>query len=59
MNVRQCHAEANFEPFWIFFDCLVANVAGKKTWTNRNKVGEPIVMGGKITIVDEAFTVLT
>ena len=58
MNVRQCHAEANFEPFWIFFDRLVANVAGKKTWTNRDKVGEPISIGGKITIVDEAFTVL-
>jgi hypothetical protein len=57
-NVRGCDAEENFEPFWIFFDRLVANIAGKKTWTNRDKVGERISTGGKITIVDEAFTIL-
>ncbi len=57
-NVRACDATDNFEPFWIFFDRLVANIAGKKVWTNRDKVGVPITMGGKITIVDEAFTIL-
>lgn len=57
-NVRKCDAEDNFEPFWIFFDRLVGNIAGKKTWTNRDKVGERISRGGKITIVDEAFTIL-
>jgi hypothetical protein len=39
-NVRACDAEDNFfEPFWLFFDCLVATIAGKKIWTNRDKVG--------------------
>ena len=57
-NVRACTVEENFEPFWIFFDRLVATIAGKKIWTNRDKVGVPITTGGKITIVDEAFTVL-
>ncbi len=56
--MRECNAEENFEPFWLFFDRLVATIAGKKVWTNRDKVGEPIATGGKITIVDEAFTVL-
>jgi hypothetical protein len=59
-SVQACdHATYNFEPFWIFFDRLVANiVAGKKLWTNSDKVGVPITMGGKITIVDKAFTIL-
>jgi hypothetical protein len=57
-NVRSCDAEDNFEPFWLFFDRLVATIAGKKIWTNRDKVGVPITTGGKITIVDEAFTIL-
>jgi hypothetical protein len=53
-----CDATDNFEPFWFFFDRLVANIAGKKVWTNRDKVGERISTGGKISIVDEAFTIL-
>jgi hypothetical protein len=53
-----CDAADNFEPFWFFFDRLIANIAGKKIWTNRDKVGELISKGGKITIVDEAFTIL-
>ncbi len=53
-----CDDADNFEAFWLFFDRLVANIAGKKVWTNRDKVGEPITLGGKITIVDEAFTIL-
>jgi hypothetical protein len=56
-NVRACN-EQHFEPFWLFFDRLIASVAGKKVWTNRDKVGEPITTGNKITIVDEAFTIL-
>jgi hypothetical protein len=57
-DVRACNVTSNFEPFWLFFDRLIANVAGKKIWTNRDKVGEPITKGNKITIVDEAFTIL-
>jgi hypothetical protein len=52
------HAEDNFEPFWLFFDRLVATIAGKKIWSNRDKVGVPITTGGKITIVNRAFTIL-
>jgi hypothetical protein len=58
MNVRSCDHKANFEPFWVFFDRLIASVAGKKVWMNRNKVGEPISTGKKISITDEAFTIL-
>jgi hypothetical protein len=58
-NVRaSCDESEGFEPFWLFFDRLIANIAGKKVWTNRDKVGERISTGGKITIVDEAFTIL-
>jgi len=58
-NVRStCDAEENFEAFWLFFDRLIANVAGKKAWRNRDKVGEAITTGGRISIVDEAFTIL-
>ena len=57
-NVRACDKTANFQPFWLFFDRLIANVAGKKIWTNRDKVGETITSGNKVSIVDEAFTVL-
>ena len=58
-NVRStCDAMENFEAFWLFFDRLVANIAGKKAWRNRDKVGEAITTGGRITIVDEAFTIL-
>jgi len=57
-NVRVCDVGENFDPFWLFFDRLIASVAGKKVWTNRDKVGETITNGNKITIVDEAFTVL-
>jgi hypothetical protein len=53
-----CDVTDNFEPFWLFFDRLIACVAGKKIWTNRDKVGEPITKGNKVTIVDEAFTIL-
>jgi hypothetical protein len=49
----------NFQPFWLFFDHLIAsNVAGKKVWTSHKKVGEPTTKGNKIFIVDEAFTIL-
>ncbi len=58
MNVRGCDPEANFDPFWIFFDRLIAAIAGKKVWVNHHKVGERITTGRKITITDEAFTVL-
>ena len=52
-NVRStCDALENFEAFWLFFDRLVANIAGKKAWRNRDKVGEAITTGGRITIVD-------
>jgi hypothetical protein len=57
-NVCVCDETANFEPFWLFFDCLIASVAGKKIWTNHDKVGRPITKGNKISIVDEAFTIL-
>ena len=57
-DVCSCDAMANFQPFWLFFDRLVANVAGKKIWTNRDKVGHQITKGNKISIVDEAFTIL-
>ena len=57
-NVRACDSTANFQPFWLFFDRLIASVAGKKIWTNRDKVGQPITKGNKISIVDEAFTIL-
>jgi hypothetical protein len=33
-------------------------VAGKKVWTNRDKMACAITDGGKITITDEAFTEL-
>jgi hypothetical protein len=56
-TVRACDVEENFEPFWLFFDRLVATIAGKKIWTN-SEVGVPITTGGKITIVNKAFTVL-
>jgi hypothetical protein len=52
------YTEENFEPFWLIFDRLVATIAGKKIWTNHDKVGVPITTGVKITIVDEAFTIL-
>jgi hypothetical protein len=58
MNVWGCDPEANFDPFWFFFDCLISNIAGKKVWINHYKVGETITTGKKITITDEAFTVL-
>lgn len=58
INVRDCDETANFQPFWLFFDRLIASVAGKKIWTNRDKVGESITIGNKISIVDEAFTIL-
>ena len=59
LNVRgTCDATDNFEAFWIFFDRLVANIAGKKSWRNRDKVGESITTGGRIIIVNEAFTIL-
>jgi hypothetical protein len=57
-NIQACDAEDNFEPFWLFFDHLVATIAGKKIWTSRDKVGVPITTGGKITIVNEAFTMV-
>jgi hypothetical protein len=57
-NVCACdETAAKFQPFWLFFDCLIASIAGKKIWTNRDKVGEPITIGNKISIVDEAFTI--
>jgi hypothetical protein len=37
---------------------LIASIAGKKVWVNHHKVGELITTGRKITITDEAFTVL-
>ena len=57
-NVCACDETVNFEPFWLFFDCLIASVAGKQIWTNCDKVGQPITKGNKILIVDEAFTIL-
>jgi hypothetical protein len=57
-DTRTCDVTANFEPFWLFFDQLIASVAGKKVWTNRDKVGELITKGNKMSIVDEAFTIL-
>jgi hypothetical protein len=57
-NVHACDETANFEPFWLFFDHLIASVAGKKIWTNRDKVGQPITKGNKILIVDKAFIIL-
>jgi hypothetical protein len=57
-NVHTCDAKENFEPFWLYFDRLVTNIAGKTIRTNCDKVGVPITAGSKITIVNEAFTVL-
>jgi hypothetical protein len=37
---------------------LIATIAGKKVWVNHHKVGERITTGRKITVTDEAFTVL-
>jgi hypothetical protein len=37
---------------------LISSIAGKKLWVNHDKVGERITKGKKITITDEAFTVL-
>jgi hypothetical protein len=37
---------------------LISSIAGKKVWVNHYKVGELITTGRKITITDEAFTVL-
>jgi hypothetical protein len=58
LNVRACDPVANFDPFWFFFDRLISCIAGKKVWVNHDKVGEHITAGRKITITDEAFTVL-
>jgi hypothetical protein len=57
-NVRACDETANFQPFWLLFYCLIASIAGKKIWPNCDKVGEPITIGNKISIVDESFTIL-
>jgi hypothetical protein len=57
-DVCGLNVTTQFNIFWIFFDRLVGNVAGRKIWTNKDKVGERITVGGKITIVDEAFTIL-
>lgn len=49
---------SSFDPFWIFFDKLVPNVAGRKVWSNKIKVSRTITESGCVTITDEAFTIL-
>ena len=44
--------------FNLFFDRLIPCVAGRKVFTDRDKIDSKITESGKISITDEAFTEL-
>ena len=57
MNVRGS-PHTTGENFNLFFDYLVPCTAGRKFYTDRDKVAATISDGGKVNVMDEAFTEL-
>jgi hypothetical protein len=58
IDIRETTNILQQDYFNLFFDRLMPCVAGKKVSTSRDKMACAITDGGKITIIDEAFTEL-
>jgi len=58
LNIREAKNIIQQKYFNLFFDRLLPCVAGKKVWTNKDKMTSTITEGAKISITDEAFTEL-
>ena len=55
VNVR---AQPSADNFCTFFDRLVPCAAGKKVFTDRDKIVATVTEGGKVSVTDEAFAEL-
>ncbi len=58
LDIRNPNNNIQQDYYNLFFDRLLPCVAGKKLWTNKDKMGNTITEGGKISVTDEAFTEL-